>query len=475
MERKTLIKLFYRNYTKENYFKFSLIQNKQNQKDDIVILITDRVDQNRGENNNNKNNNNNNELVVLNNISPLKNNQIRSPKIISVKSDVNNKLPLLLVEKVKIPKFINEDSNTAEDHPEGNNSFETIAHPYVTLLEEISIIYKNDNPKINDKYSNMISELNRMPDINFNVFKLSEYSEGNELLVIMCHLMHLCNFQDTLQINQKYYKNYFYLVNRAYKKNSYHNSIHGCDVTQTLYFIFKTCNIEISCNLSELELFSCFFASAIHDLGHPGNNNNYEIATGSTLAISYNDKAVLENYHLCKAFSLLKKPECDIFQSFSRTNYNISRALIINMVLSTDMANHFLDLTLTKNRVKSEDFNPEGADKQLMLNQLIHAADISNPIKPLDIYKQWVIRVFQEFYNQGDKEREQGLKISYLCDRYTVNIIDAQIGFIDNIVFPLYETLSLAFRNMKMIVNLVNNNKEEFKRMKEKNETFTLE
>jgi hypothetical protein len=376
----------------------------------------------------------------------------------------------MLVEKVKIPKFINdEELNIKKD--EMSYTFET-SH---SIIDNISLMYKNNNEMSTDKYLNMISELNRMPDINFNVFKLSKFSEGSELLVVMFHLMHLCNFAEALQINKKFYKNFFFRVNKLYRKNSYHNSIHSCDVTQTLYFIIKTCNIEGICNLNELELFSCFFASAIHDLDHPGNNNNYEIATGSTLAISYNDKAVLENYHLAKAFSLIRKEECDVFESFSRANYNISRAIIINMVLSTDMANHFLDLSLTQNRMKSEDFNPSGSDKQLLLNQLIHAADISNPMKPFEIYKEWVKRVFSEFYNQGDKEREQGLKISYLCDRYTVNCIDAQIGFIDKIVFPLYDTLSLPFPNMKMINNLINNNKNEMMRLKEIGETIKID
>ena len=239
----------------------------------------------------------------------------------------------------------------------------------------MSELYKNNNI-INEKYTEVISELNRIGDIDFNVFKLSTASQDMELFVIMNHLLRLYNFSGTLGINKKNYKNYFYLINKTYRKNAYHNSIHGSDVTQTLYFIIKTCNIESICHLSDLELFSCFFASAIHDLDHPGNNNNYEIAVGSTLALSYNDKAVLENYHLAKAFSQLKKTQCDVFESFPVSSYNISRAIIINMVLSTDMANHFLDLTVTKSRINSSDFNPQGTDKQLLLNQLIHSADI---------------------------------------------------------------------------------------------------
>jgi len=221
--------------------------------------------------------------------------------------------------------------------------------------------------------------------------------------------------------------------------------------------------------LNVLELFSCFFAGAIHDLDHPGNNNNYEIAVQSNLARNYNDKAVLENYHLYKAFSLLKKPDCDVFSSFNRQNYSRSRAIIINTVLSTDMAVHFTELTNIKNKVKLQDFDPKtNENKDMLLNQLLHASDISNPSKPLDIYNKWVDAVFVEFFNQGDKEREKGLKISYLCDRTTVNIPDAQIGFINGIVYPIFETLCIPFPNMTLITNIINNNREEFKKIKEK-------
>lgn len=121
----------------------------------------------------------------------------------------------------------------------------------------------------------------------------------------------------------------------------------------------------------------------------------------TSLAISYNDKAVLENYHLYKAFSILKKPDCDIFSSLNRQNYSRSRSMIINIVLSTDMAVHFNELGNLKNRIKAVDFDPKSiGDKDILLNQLIHACDISNPTKPFEIYQLWVDRVFEEFYNQ---------------------------------------------------------------------------
>ena len=64
------------------------------------------------------------------------------------------------------------------------------------------------------------------------------------------------------------------------------------------------------------------------------------------------------------------------------------------------MAVHFSELANLNNRIKANDFDPTKTDKDMLLNQLIHACDISNPTKPFDIYQLWVNRVFQEFFNQ---------------------------------------------------------------------------
>lgn len=47
-------------------------------------------------------------------------------------------------------------------------------------------------------------------------------------------------------------------------------------------------------------------------------------------------------------------------------------------------------------------------------------SDISNSAKPFDIARRWVDLLFQEFFLQGDLEREAGRNITYLMDRTTV-------------------------------------------------------
>ena len=72
---------------------------------------------------------------------------------------------------------------------------------------------------------------------------------------------------------------------------------------------------------------------------------------------------------------------------------------------------------------------------------LLHAVDVSHPTKGWDLHKEWTARCMEEFFKQGDKERELGLDISPLCDRKTTQVPQSQIGFIDYIVVPLFTTV----------------------------------
>ena len=69
-----------------------------------------------------------------------------------------------------------------------------------------------------------------------------------------------------------------------------------------------------------------------------------------------------------------------------------------------------------------------------VLQNMVHCSDLSNPTKPLDIYRKWVDRIMEEFFRQGDRERDAGMEISPMCDRHNATIEKSQVGFIDYIV-----------------------------------------
>ena len=45
---------------------------------------------------------------------------------------------------------------------------------------------------------------------------------------------------------------------------------------------------------------------------------------------------------------------------------------------------------------------------------MLHAADISNVTKPFDVCMQHSTRVMEEFYAQGDLERERGFEVQLM-------------------------------------------------------------
>lgn len=58
---------------------------------------------------------------------------------------------------------------------------------------------------------------------------------------------------------------------------------------------------------------------------------------------------------------------------------------------------------------------------------MVHCADLSNPTKPLPLYRQWTERIMEEFFRQGDKERERGMEISAMCDKHTASVEKSQV------------------------------------------------
>jgi len=219
---------------------------------------------------------------------------------------------------------------------------------------------------------------------------------------------------------------------------------------------------------THLEIFAALFASTIHDADHPGLTNQYLINSSSELALMYNDESVLENHHLAVAFRLLlQKKDCDILENLGSKQRQTFRKMVIDMVFATDMSKHMNLLADLKTMVESKKVAGSGimhldnyTDRIQVLQNMVHCSDLSNPTKPLDIYRQWVDRLMEEFFRQGDKEREAGMDISPMCDRYNATIEKSQVGFIEYIVHPLWETWAdLVYPDCQHILELLESNR----------------
>lgn len=211
--------------------------------------------------------------------------------------------------------------------------------------------------------------------------------------------------------------------------------------------------------LTDLEIFATLVAALIHDYEHTGTTNNFHVMSGSDSAMLYNDRAVLENHHISAAFRVLKDDDCNILQNLSRDEYRELRTLIIDMVLATDMSFHFQQLKNMKNLLTLAE--PQ-VDKSKALSLVLHCCDISHPAKKWDLHHKWTMLLLEEFFRQGDLERELGLPFSPLCDRNNTLVAESQIGFIEFIVEPSMavcsDMLEVILAPIAPIANNSNNN-----------------
>ncbi|XP_056329761.1 cAMP-specific 3',5'-cyclic phosphodiesterase 4B isoform X2 [Danio aesculapii] len=288
-----------------------------------------------------------------------------------------------------------------------------------------------------------------LEDINkwgLNIFKVAEHSHQRPLACIMYAIFQERDLMKTFKIPVDTFVTYMMTLEDHYHADvAYHNSLHAADVAQSTHILLSTPALDAV--FTDLEIQAALFAAAIHDVDHPGVSNQFLINTNSELALMYNDESVLENHHLAVGFKLLQGENCDLFQNLSKKERQTLRKMVIDMVLATDMSKHMSLLADLKTMVETKKVTSSGVllldnytDRIQVLRNMVHCADLSNPTKPLDLYKQWTDRIMQEFFHQGDRERERGMEISPMCDKHTASVEKSQVGFIDYIVHPLWET-----------------------------------
>ena len=78
---------------------------------------------------------------------------------------------------------------------------------------------------------------------------------------------------------------------------------------------------------------------------------------------------------------------------------------------------------------------------------MLHSSDVSHPSKRWNLHHRWTARCMEEFFVQGDREKELGLEYSPLCDRHNTMVPQSQIGmFVDYLrKHSMFGKLSLAY------------------------------
>ena len=70
-------------------------------------------------------------------------------------------------------------------------------------------------------------------------------------------------------------------------------------------------------------------------------------------------------------------------------------------------------------------------------------------IKPFPVAARWAIRVTDEFFLQGDVERQHGMAVTPLCDREQKSRVAIQEGFIDFVCAPFFDALAILYPTLR--------------------------
>ena len=326
---------------------------------------------------------------------------------------------------------------------------------------------RKTNPNLKENYNIEdfnFSSYSSIESKDFDIFNFeSKVGQENTLYMIGSYIYKKFDFSKI--IKQKKFANWAKKIAAGYSRlNPYHTDLHGADVTQTCFISLLQDGVKEIAKVDNIDICSLILSCMCHDFKHFGLNNNFLKLTKHKLAIRYNDISILENMHISETFKLINSnPDCNIFFDVDKTTYEKMRKKMISCVLSTDMFYHSNHTQFMKDLIAKKDIKQE--DNQQYMNLLIHAADISNPTKPFNIYLKWAKLVVEEFCQQGDKEKALGLVCT--CDRKKVKLNTNQIGFIDYVVEDFVSSFVKIFPSLKFLHDNLVDNRAKFVNYKE--------
>ncbi|XP_058875643.1 cGMP-dependent 3',5'-cyclic phosphodiesterase-like, partial [Acipenser ruthenus] len=277
-------------------------------------------------------------------------------------------------------------------------------------------------------------------------------------------------FINTYKIDIKTLARFCLMVKKGYRDPPYHNWMHAFSVSHFCYLLNQ--NLELSKYLEDIEIFALFVSCMCHDLDHRGTNNSFQVDSQSVLAALYSSEgSVMERHHFAQAIAILNTHGCNIFEQFSRKDYQRMLDLMRDIILATDLAHH---LRIFKDLQKMADVGYDPKNKHhhsLILCLLMTSCDLSDQTKGWKTTTKIAELIYKEFFSQGDLEKAMGNRPSEMMDREKAYIPELQISFMEHIAMPIYKLLQELFPKSAELYGRVSANREHWTKVSHK---FTI-
>ncbi|XP_066916925.1 high affinity cAMP-specific and IBMX-insensitive 3',5'-cyclic phosphodiesterase 8B-like isoform X1 [Clytia hemisphaerica] len=318
---------------------------------------------------------------------------------------------------------------------------------------------------------------------SFDIIKLEKVTQKRPLYYLGQKIFTRFDVAGYLSVPDIVIRNWLELIEDNYSShNTYHNSTHAADVLHaTAVFLLQD---DVKNVLERSDEVASLIAAVVHDVDHPGFTNSFLCNAGSELAVLYNDLAVLESHHAAMAFKLTcRDSNSNIFKNLKQDDFKMIRQSIIDMVMATEMKQHFEHLAKFENNFNKrhnahedgQSTNGRGTpesvssaltnfqspeNRAIVRRMIIKCADIANPARPTELCKVWAYRIAEEYFRQTEEEKKRGLPIVMpVFDRHTCNVPKSQIFFIDYFVMNLYVSWN-KFAQVSKAMEYLNKNYE---------------
>ncbi|ORZ39598.1 cGMP phosphodiesterase [Catenaria anguillulae PL171] len=270
--------------------------------------------------------------------------------------------------------------------------------------------------------------------------------EENEMAALIEHMFSELGLIEKFKIELPILKRFLHTIKDNYNNNPFHNFRHCFCVTQMYYGILHSTGAREK--LEPMDLLIGLVSCIIHDVDHPGFNNAYQINARTELATVYNDQSPLENHHCAVGFTIIRNSDCNIFKNLTDKEWEAARKGIIRCVLATDLTKHGDIMAKFKSIIDTFSYSDPEHRAQLLV-MMVKCADISNEARPADVAEPWLDCLLEEYFAQSDREKAEGLPYAPFMDREKVTKPGAQVGFIQFVMIPLFETLGKVLTGLE--------------------------
>jgi len=182
----------------------------------------------------------------------------------------------------------------------------------------------------------------------------------------------------------------------------------------------------------------------------------------------------MEHHHFDQCLMLLSSHGNQLLANVSKEEFKSVILLIEESILATDLAIYFKNRGNTFSLLASGNVNWTSLEhKKLIRGLLMTACDLGAITKPWDIQQKIATLVSDEFFYQGDLEKQElHLSPIPMMDRdYKDKLPAMQVEFIDQICLPVYQNLITLSDNLQPMLTGCQKNRENWSHLIGENNT----